>query len=64
MSRAGGALQDPALAAWHGRDENLDLGRQALSHRARCNGAASLGTYTEEMEKELAAAGSRAQRRG
>jgi fructose-bisphosphate aldolase class I len=46
----GRALQDPALEAWHGSDENLNAGRQALAHRARCNGAASLGTYTDEME--------------
>ncbi|OAP40962.1 fructose-bisphosphate aldolase [Sinorhizobium glycinis] len=46
----GRALQDPALKAWHGRDENLQLGQQALYHRARCNGAASLGAYTDEME--------------
>ncbi|MCA1409366.1 fructose-bisphosphate aldolase class I [Ensifer sp. IC3342] len=46
----GRALQDPALKAWHGRDENLKLGQQALYHRARCNGAASLGLYTDEME--------------
>jgi fructose-bisphosphate aldolase, class I len=54
----GRALQDPALEAWHGRDENLKAGQQALYHRARCNGAASLGTYTEVME--TAAAGQRA----
>ncbi|RVG28736.1 class I fructose-bisphosphate aldolase [Sinorhizobium meliloti] len=46
----GRALQDPALTAWDGRDENLKLGQQALYHRARCNGAASLGTYTDQME--------------
>lgn len=46
----GRALQDPALAAWHGRDENLKMGKQALHLRARCNGAASIGTYTETME--------------
>jgi fructose-bisphosphate aldolase, class I len=46
----GRALQDYALETWHGRDENLLSARQALYHRARCNGAASLGNYTEEME--------------
>ena len=46
----GRALQDPALAAWHGRDENLKMGKQALHLRARCNGAASIGSYTETME--------------
>ena len=34
----GRALQDPALEAWHGRDENLAAGQQALYRRARCNG--------------------------
>ncbi len=46
----GRALQDPALEAWHGRDENLAAGQEALYRRARCNGAASLGRYTNEME--------------
>ena len=41
----GRALQDPALEARHGRGESLKAGQQALYHRARCNGAASLGTY-------------------
>jgi fructose-bisphosphate aldolase class I len=47
----GRALQDPALTAWNGRDENLPAGQGALLHRARCNSAASLGAYTDEMEK-------------
>jgi fructose-bisphosphate aldolase class I len=46
----GRALQDPAREAWHGRDENLPIGKQALYLRARCNGAASLGNYASEME--------------
>jgi fructose-bisphosphate aldolase, class I len=46
----GRALQDHALEAWHGRDENLAAGRQVLFQRARCNSAASLGKYTDEME--------------
>jgi fructose-bisphosphate aldolase, class I len=46
----GRALQDPALETWHGRDENLAAGQEALCRRARCNGAASLGRYTDEME--------------
>jgi fructose-bisphosphate aldolase, class I len=46
----GRALQDPALEAWHGRDENLAAGQQALYRRARSNGAASVGKYTDEME--------------
>jgi len=59
----GRALQDPALEAWHGREKNLQSGQEALSHRARCNGAASLGTYTDEMEVISASAGSTEHRR-
>ena len=55
----GRALQDAALEAWHGRDENVKAAQEALVHRARCNGAASLGRYTEEME---ASSASRSQR--
>jgi fructose-bisphosphate aldolase, class I len=46
----GRALQDPALEAWHGRDENLAAGQRALYRRASSNGAASVGKYTDEME--------------
>ena len=46
----GRALQDPALEAWHGRDEYVAAGQRALYRRARANGAASVGTYTEDME--------------
>ena len=59
----GRALQDPALEAWHGRDENLKSGQEALAQRARCNGAASRGTYTEEMEAKSAGAGTPVHRR-
>jgi fructose-bisphosphate aldolase, class I len=46
----GRALQDPALEAWHGRDEYLTAGQRAFCHRACLNGAAAVGKYTEEME--------------
>lgn len=46
----GRALQDPALEAWHGESKNIQAGQQALYHRAKCNGAASCGKYTEEIE--------------
>ena len=48
----GRALQDPALEVWQGRDENLAAGQRAFYHRARLNGAASVGMYTGEMEAE------------
>ena len=46
----GRALQDAALEAWHGRDENVKAGQQAFYHRARCNGDATRGEYTDQME--------------
>jgi len=49
----GRALQDPTLEAWQGRDENLQAGRRALCRRASCNGRASVGRYTDEMEVEV-----------
>jgi fructose-bisphosphate aldolase class I len=58
----GRALQDAALEAWHGRQENLTSAQQALSHRARCNSAASCGTYGDEMETSAAGLGSAAHR--
>jgi fructose-bisphosphate aldolase class I len=54
----GRGLQDAALEAWLGRNENVTIGQAALAHRARCNRAASLGTFTDDMES--AAAGTRA----
>jgi fructose-bisphosphate aldolase class I len=46
----GRALQDAAMAAWHGLDENVKAGQEALYHRARCNGAAARGEYTDGTE--------------
>jgi fructose-bisphosphate aldolase class I len=46
----GRALQDPALEAWHGRDEDLAAGQSAFYRRAQFNGAACVGTYADEME--------------
>lgn len=48
----GRALQDVALEAWHGQRENLKAGQQAFSHRAKCNSAAAMGCYTDELERE------------
>jgi fructose-bisphosphate aldolase, class I len=60
----GRALQDHALETWHGRDENLAAGQQALYQRARCNSAASVGKYTSEMEAMPVGAPSAAHRHG
>lgn len=51
----GRALQAPALRAWNGEAANVPAGQKAFSHRAKCNGAARYGRYTEDMEKEQAA---------
>ena len=48
----GRALQDEALKAWRGRQENVSAAQQAFSHRAKCDSAAALGRYTTSMETE------------
>lgn len=50
----GRALQAPSLKAWSGKKENLAAGQAAYFHRARCNGAARTGSYTDAMEKQAA----------
>jgi fructose-bisphosphate aldolase class I len=47
----GRALQDEALDAWRGKRSNLETGQQLFYHRAQCQSAAALGTYTNAMEK-------------
>jgi fructose-bisphosphate aldolase class I len=47
----GRALQAAALKAWGGKPENVAAGQRAFSHRARMNSAATLGKWTEQMEK-------------
>jgi fructose-bisphosphate aldolase class I len=51
------ALQDPALDAWGGDAARVEAGQRALHQRARCNGAAALGTYDEAMEEGVEEAG-------
>lgn len=51
----GRALQAPALKAWSGKPENVGAAQHAYYHRARCNGAARDGSYTEQMERQAAA---------
>ena len=46
----GRALQDAALEAWHGKQQNLKAGQQAFYYRAKSNSAATLGRYTSELE--------------
>lgn len=47
----GRALQAPALKAWGGKQENRAAAQKAFYHRAKCNGAARYGKYTDAMEK-------------
>ena len=51
----GRALQAPALKAWGGKEENVAAAQEAYFHRARLNGAARSGSYSEEMEAAVAA---------
>jgi fructose-bisphosphate aldolase class I len=50
----GRALQAPALDAWKGDESNVEAGQKALYHRAKLNGAARNGSYTEQMENAAA----------
>jgi fructose-bisphosphate aldolase, class I len=47
----GRALQAAAQKAWAGKTENYAAGQRAFSHRAKMNGAAALGKWSQAMEK-------------
>ena len=47
----GRALQAPALKAWGGKKENFAAAQKAFYHRAKCNGAARYGKYSDAMER-------------
>ncbi|MBW3576258.1 MAG: fructose-bisphosphate aldolase class I [Actinobacteria bacterium] len=49
------AIQGPALETWGGDDSKIEQAQRILAHRARCNGAATTGSYKPDMEDELAA---------
>jgi fructose-bisphosphate aldolase class I len=49
----GRALQDEALKSWKGDAKNVAAGQKAFFNRAKLNGAARSGKYSEKMEKEL-----------
>jgi fructose-bisphosphate aldolase class I len=53
----GRALQAPPLKAWRGDAANVGTAQAAFAHRARCNGAARFGKYTESMDEEPVGAG-------
>ncbi|MDB5116677.1 MAG: fructose-bisphosphate aldolase [Mucilaginibacter sp.] len=44
------AIQQPALEAWKGKDENVKEAQQILYKRASLNNAARRGAYTADME--------------
>jgi len=44
------AIQQPALAIWHGEDANVEEAQQALRHRARCDQMARRGEYNPAVE--------------
>ena len=46
----GRALQAPALKIWQGSGDNVAAAQAALHHRARCNGLAVEGKYSQQME--------------
>ena len=58
----GRALQDPAIEAWHGKEQNLKAGQQAFYHRAKCNSAAAVGKYTSDLEGKKSGAKAAAHR--
>lgn len=49
----GRALQDPALKAWKGSVSNVAVAQKQFYHRAKCNGAARYGKYSDQIEKAL-----------
>jgi fructose-bisphosphate aldolase class I len=50
----GRALQAPALKAWRGDGANVQAAQEVFAHRAKMNGLARSGEYSEELEKEAA----------
>ncbi len=47
----GRALQAATLKAWGGKTENVAAAQRAFAHRAKMNGAAALGKWSEKLEK-------------
>ena len=47
----GRALQAAPLKAWGGKSENVAAGQRAFAHRAKMNSVATLGKWTEQLER-------------
>jgi fructose-bisphosphate aldolase class I len=50
----GRALQAAALKAWAGKAANIAAAQAAFAHRARMNGLAALGQWSQDVEREAA----------
>ena len=50
----GRALQAAPQKAWSGKAENVSSAQQALAHRAKMNGLASLGQWKPDLERKAA----------
>jgi fructose-bisphosphate aldolase class I len=48
----GRALQQTSMKTWMGEAGNVEKAQNALLWRAKCNGSAALGKYSEAMEKQ------------
>ncbi len=46
----GRALQEPVLASWQGKQENVGIAQQQLLKRAQLNSLATQGKYSQDME--------------
>ena len=47
----GRALQQSALIAWNGKEENITRAQNAFIHRAHMNGLASIGQWSIELDQ-------------
>jgi fructose-bisphosphate aldolase class I len=47
----GRALQSAPLQAWSGKAKNIEAGKDAFAHRARMNGLATLGEWSQDLER-------------
>ena len=50
----GRALQAAPQKAWSGKKENVKAGQAAFAHRARMNGLAAVGKWSQSLEKDAA----------
>jgi len=48
------AIQQAGLSKWAGKPENMDAAQKLVHWRAKLNGLASQGRYSEEMERQAA----------